>query len=921
MMKPPGCLRPAAALLTIAASLITPAGGQFAVQGPRLGLNGVVHAVESQADGRVFLGGSFRSFNGTSATGLIRLLGDGTRDGTLDIAAVGAVRDLLVTGNFLYVGGEFEAVQTRTAGAFWQPFLFRIHLAGAKEGKVDTTWVPAVDGPVEHFETDGSDLFLAGDFRTVNGAARTRLAKIRISEPADPDAVDPAWNPGADGKVEDLEVNGSWLYVCGYFSSIAGIHRDYLARVSLTGTGAADTQWTPETNRPVSTLESDAGHVYTGGRFESANGYARRSLVRFSAAAGEDVLDTSWYPDLDGEPSALLLAGSSLYASGVFMNAGSTPRFFMAKLSTGGGTVDGTFIPNPNGAVLDMKMVGGAVLAGGRFTTTVGASCGGFALMDAATGAASASFAGTITTTGLTSCLIPLAGGGMMIGGTFDTVNGVLRPGLARLNPDGSVDESLDAQLFGYSPTVYDMKVDGTMLYIAGNFQRAAGGSREHVARVNLATGAVDTGWNPSAHTPLTCIETDASHVYVGSSAGLYSVNYTSVYNIARISKATGGTDAGWRPAVTMGGDPNTAWLEDMVFDGDRLIICGYFSHIVDLDDLDHPYPRMCLAELETAGPSSGLPTAGWDTQFLAGTPDNLEPAAVEHALLHNGSLYVSGDFLYAGGEYQYFVAKIDPDDGAYDNGFFVAFWEQDDPYTGDNVGTIAAAGDHIYVGGDYQEVWDGASGLDEWPYLVRVDQDSGAYDPSWYAWPDGPVSVMAFQGADLWIDGSYRSLLWQDFEDVVILRPNPAAYQAWLAAHLPAWQLQYADYTAPFWDDDHDGLSNLVEYAFNMNPRQTLRQVLTPGTGTTGMPAIRTELLGGQRHLVAEFVRRKASAAPGIDYAPLFGAALDGSWSDPAVEISITPINTELERVKVRNSTANLPRTFGTVKVSPTAP
>ena len=65
------------------------------------------------------------------------------------------------------------------------------------------------------------------------------------------------------------------------------------------------------------------------------------------------------------------------------------------------------------------------------------------------------------------------------------------------------------------------------------------GAPTQHVARVNASTGAVDAGWFTKPLTPLLCLETDSSYVYLGS-AGLRFVeiapnNGIQVHNLARV--------------------------------------------------------------------------------------------------------------------------------------------------------------------------------------------------------------------------------------------------------------------------------------------------------------------------------------------------------------------------------------------------
>ena len=899
------------------------AHGQIAIPAAKLGLNGIVFTVESLASGKVVLGGTFNSFNGdtSSGLGLIRLTSSAAKDPVWDIGFVNNVRDTLVIGNYLYVAGEFVTVRTLSAGTLSLPYLFRMNLSGINDGKIDTTWTPSVSGPVYHLETDGTSLFIAGSFTTVNGSARNNLAKLSTSAPG---AVDANWNPSPNNSVNGLKYANSQLYVCGGFSSVGGLANNYIARLSPTGTGAADSAWKPVCNKPVSCLESDGTYIYLGGTFTVIGGTtSRNALCRFQLAGGAAALDATWNPNCNGQVTTMLNNGSSLFIAGVFQTVGGQPRYFLAKVpESGTGAADPAFIPNPNGAVLDMKLGGGGLICGGRFSTTVGAASAAFALLDSTSGSATGGFSGNVGTIGNLYCMLPVSGGQTMIGGIFDTVNGVGRKGLARLNADGSLDASFHVDLFGYNPTVNGMKVDGGYLYIAGNFFQAGGVAVTHAARLSLATGAVDGTWNPHPYTPLNCLETDGANVYIGAS-GLFNVGIgtnsssVSVANIARITKSTPPTvDSTWTPLIVgPDGDPAIGSVNAMVYDGVNLIVGGNFGFVVDPNNINTgDTQRVDLVKLSTT--SWGPPTAGYATIF-----DN----TIRSLLLFNGSLYVGGDFVGVNSTYQGCVAKINPADGSWDPNFFT------DPYqsgslttSGANFSMLAANGNYLYVGGNFDYVWNGngseydLNNYNYSPYIVRVNPTNGIYDESWSPYPDGPVNVMTFQtNNDLWVWGLYDLMGDQSMSDVVILRPTGASYQTWANTFFSAAQSTNAYYTSPDWDLGSGSVANLGAFAFFLNPFSTTPPIMVAGTGTSGLPLIRHETISGSQYLTMEYTRWKSTTDAGLTYTPEFSSNLAAGFVARGMGISTNSIDANRERVKYRDSIANLPYAFGYVKVT----
>lgn len=122
-----------------------------------------------------------------------------------------------------------------------------------------------------------------------------------------------------------------------------------------------------------------------------------------------------------------------------------------------------------------------------------------------------------------------------------------------------------------------------------------------------------------------------------------------------------------------------------------------------------------------------------------------------------------------------------------------------------------------------------------------------------------------------------------------------------------------------PLADPDGDGVVNLLEYAFNMDPNVPLVATLVPASGTSGLPAHRLEDYDSHERLVIEFVRRKAATHPQIIYYPEFSGDLStDNWQEPLAMI-VTSINSTWERVVAYDPTPHdqeNPRRFARVRV-----
>ena len=152
----------------------------------------------------------------------------------------GEVQSIYQVGNKVIVGGSFTQVQDTDAngGAL---FTRRYIVAfDATTGKVDTSFAPVLDGVVNVIlpTADGTGVYIGGDFNTVNGTNRRKVARLLVSN----GSLVTSFNMGgANGLVRDLRLVGSELYVAGHFTTLGGQTRRFLGSLNPT-TGKVDTK-------------------------------------------------------------------------------------------------------------------------------------------------------------------------------------------------------------------------------------------------------------------------------------------------------------------------------------------------------------------------------------------------------------------------------------------------------------------------------------------------------------------------------------------------------------------------------------------------------------------------------------------------------------------------------------------------------
>ncbi|WFE39401.1 Ig-like domain-containing protein [Micromonospora sp. WMMD998] len=147
----------------------------------------------------------------------------------------GEITDIEVIGNRVFIAGTFTSITNVGGSAIAQRSLASYNL---DTGKVDTGFKPTIDGAVAAVEAspDGSSLYIAGSFNTINGVTKRKIARLNPSTGA-PVA---AFTATANARATALAVSPTAVYVGGQFATVNGVSRSGLAALNPT-TGAVDT--------------------------------------------------------------------------------------------------------------------------------------------------------------------------------------------------------------------------------------------------------------------------------------------------------------------------------------------------------------------------------------------------------------------------------------------------------------------------------------------------------------------------------------------------------------------------------------------------------------------------------------------------------------------------------------------------------
>jgi hypothetical protein len=135
---------------------------------------------------------------------------------------------------------------------------------------------------------DGSKIYVGGDFTSVDGKPRSRVAAFSTtSAHTENPPLDPLFQPRAiDARVRSMAVGPRGVYLGGVFTSVADQPRSRLAALDLT-TGAP-TSWSPRADRTViaMAMAPDGSRVLIGGEFDWVNNLAIHGLASLNAEDG-----------------------------------------------------------------------------------------------------------------------------------------------------------------------------------------------------------------------------------------------------------------------------------------------------------------------------------------------------------------------------------------------------------------------------------------------------------------------------------------------------------------------------------------------------------------------------------------------------------------------------------------------------------
>jgi uncharacterized delta-60 repeat protein len=253
-----------------------------------------VFAIEPAGDGTegLYLGGGFTTYNGTPSNGIVRLNSDGSVDPGF---VVGSGFDGLVSviagveggARTLYVGGGFKTYNGTPSSR-----IIRLK----SDGSLDPAFVvgSGFDVDVSAISPVGGgtgDLYVGGAFKSYNGTRRNGIIRLNSDGSVDPAFAVGSGFSGMVSVIAKVEDGTGDIYVGGFFKTYNGTPSSRIIR--LKSDGSLDPAFVVGSGfdvdvSAISPVGGGTGDLYVGGAFKSYNGTRRNGIIRLNSDGSVD---------------------------------------------------------------------------------------------------------------------------------------------------------------------------------------------------------------------------------------------------------------------------------------------------------------------------------------------------------------------------------------------------------------------------------------------------------------------------------------------------------------------------------------------------------------------------------------------------------------------------------------------------------
>lgn len=437
------------------------------------GSTAILQTFAEQTDGKILVGGNFKSYNGQIRYRLVRLNTDGSLDTSFN-APLGQLGSYGVLKIVLQPNGKIIIIgDTQPNSSSYYNNLARLN----SDGTIDTSFVIPINYRFDNvlLQPDGK---LIVNHNTNNDfySDLNKLSRMNANGSLDTSFTTVTFSTYV-GDIVDLrklclQTDGKIL-ISGYFTGCSSVSRKDMVRLNADGT--VDTSFTPGSgptysspnygfNRIWDIVVQPDNKILIAGNFTTFNGAARQKIARLNQDGTADLsfADVSTFLNIDAVRSISLFADGKILASGD-LSQNKKNSNYIAKINPDGtrdtsyNNFEVGFFNSPVNAVLETP--DGKILVGGDFHSYNGTRCVSFTRLNQ-----DGTIDNTLTFGGLggfdnanlsnITAIAQRPDGKIYLGGTFTQYNGVIARSIIRINTDGTLDTTFSAGTgfdFGYA--------------------------------------------------------------------------------------------------------------------------------------------------------------------------------------------------------------------------------------------------------------------------------------------------------------------------------------------------------------------------------------------------------------------------------------------------------------------------------------
>jgi uncharacterized delta-60 repeat protein len=577
------------------------------------------------------------------------------------VAINGATNDQFNIRHSLFQDEGFYSVVVSTSQGSIVSTNAKVSVVLPKGGETDFSFGigSPLDGPVWALAPQSNGrIIIGGAFSGLSGVSRKGIACLTKNGENDNTFFGAINQLG--GTVYAVAIQGDGKIVVGGIERIGEFSRAKIAR--LNADGSADSAFVPligGINDYVFSLaiQNDQKILVAGG-FTNLNGFTRRGVARLNA---DGTLDTTFQNPLTNyvfniptvysvaaQSDGNILLGGSFY---VVDGLGRT-NWNILRLDASGG-INTTFVlPLYSTNLLGANGIVRCIEVQTDGKTVVGGDFSGIGLNGGARLArlnANATLDNTFHSPSFSSATTPSvrsvaiqADGKLVLGGWFTAVDQQIRNKIARLNPDGSLDNGFQYQMSGLdsADAVASVRLqsDGRIL-IGGAFHFVNGVNRNWVARLTT-DGSLDATFVSEPYTTAQvlsiAIQSDGKVLTGGPGTAQFALDSPCLSRF----NADGTRDLGFAGTLLVSNGVSCLAVQP----DDKILIGGSFN-------ISGGPTR--IARLNNAG--------GLDTNFMNGLAgaDGIVRAI---AFQNDGKILIAGDFSRVNGQSRGGVARLNAD-------------------------------------------------------------------------------------------------------------------------------------------------------------------------------------------------------------------------------------------------------------------